>query len=157
MGAVPYLRIFCLALIFDHICRFNNNMMYVKGRSDLFLRLEIIKKVIVVPLLVLAIPRGVMAICLVPVAHELVDLFLGTWCVRRVLGFREARPLQDYGMYMPLALLACVPAFLLCRAGLPDWAALCLGVLSAFLMYYSLLSRNANMKELIQIARRELV
>ena len=132
-------------------------MMYVKGRSDLFLRLEIIKKVLVVPLLVLAVPRGVMAICFVPVVHELVDLFLGTYCVRNLLGFREARPFQDYGVYMPLALLACVPAFFLCRGGLSDWAALALGITSAFGIYYLILCRNENMKELVQVVRKELI
>ena len=157
MGAVPYLRIFCLALVFDHICRFNNNMMYVKGRSDLFLRLEIIKKVIVVPLLVLAIPRGVLAICFVPVVHELVDLFLGTYCVRRLLGFREARPMQDYGVYLPLALLSCVPAFLICYLELADGLTLFLGVASAFLLYFLLLHRNENMRELVRIVKAEVL
>ena len=33
LGAVPFLRIFCLALLFDHICHINSNMMYVKGQS----------------------------------------------------------------------------------------------------------------------------
>ena len=132
-------------------------MMMVKGRSDLFLRLEIIKKVMVVPLLVLAVPRGVMAICLVPVAHELVDLALGTWCVRHVLGFREAKPLQDYGVYMPLALLACVPAFFLCRSALSPWIVLPAAILSAFVLYYMLLFRNTNMRELIRIVREELM
>lgn len=150
MGAVPYLRIFCLALVFDHVCRFNNNMMYVKGRSDLFLRLEIIKKVLVVPLLVLAVPRGVMAICFVPVVHELVDLFLGTYCVRHVLGFTAARPLKDYGRYLPIALLVCAPAVLLCRCGLPDCVTLILGVLCAVLLYVVVLWRDENMKEVME-------
>lgn len=155
MGAVPYLRIFCLALGFDHICSFNNNMMYVKGRSDLFFRLEIIKKVITVPLLALAIPYGVMAICFVPVVHELVDLFLGTYCVRQTLGFCKAQPVKDYGMYLPLALLACVPAFLLCQTGLSDWMALFLGGESAFMLYFVLLWKDENMREVVRTVRTE--
>ena len=99
IGAVPYLQIFCLALIFDHICRFNNNMMYVKGRSDLFLRLEIIKKVIVFPLLLWAIPHGVITICFLPVAHELVDLVIGSYCVQRLLGLHDVAPFKIYGKY----------------------------------------------------------
>lgn len=157
MGAVPYLRIFCLALMFDHVCSFNINMMYVKGRSDLFFWLEIIKKVIVVPLLVLAIPCGVMAICFVPVVHEMVDLFIGTYCVRHTLGFRKASPLQDYGIYLLLALLACVPAFLLCQTGLSDWLVLFLGGGSALILYFVLLWRNENMREVVRIVRTEFV
>lgn len=154
LGAVPYLRVFCLALVFDHICRFNNNMMYVKGRSDLFLRLEIIKKAIVFPLLLLAVPRGVLALCFVPVAHELVDLALGTYCVRHILGFHAARPLKDYGLYLPLALLSCLPAFFLCRIGLPAWLSLVSATLTATGLYYLFLYRDSNMVELIRILRR---
>lgn len=148
LGAVPYLRVFCLALIFDHICRFNNNMMYVKGRSDLFFRLEIIKKVIVFPLLLLAISRGVMAICLVPVVHELVDLFLGTYCVRHLLGLCETNPLKDYGAYLVCALVACVPAFFLCKSSLPPGVALTAAVVASTLVYCLMLCRDENMREL---------
>ena len=151
IDAVPYLRIFCLALVFDHICSFNNNMMYVKGRSDLFFRLEIIKKVIAFPLLVLAIPHGVMAICLVPVTHELVDLFLGTYCVRKLLGVHDASPLKDYGVYMICAPLACMPAFFICNSVLPSWQALTLGVLVSSSIYCLLLLRDKNMRELFRL------
>ena len=97
------------------------------------------------------------AICFVPVVHEFVDLALGTYCVRHILGFRETRPLKDYGLYLPLALLACLPAFLLCRVTLSDWAALPATILSTGL-YYLLLRRNDNMQELVRIVReRELV
>ena len=156
LGAVPFLQIFCLALVFDHICQINNNMIMVKGRSDLFLRLEIIKKVVTFPLLILAIPYGVMAICLVPVVHELVDLALGTYCVRNKLGMSEAQPLTDYGYYLPLAIVSCVPAFLLCHSGISPWVSLPVAILSAFGIYYLILCRNENMKELIQIVRKEL-
>ena len=130
--------------------------LYEKGRSDLFFRLEIIKKVIVFPLLLLAIPRGVMAICLVPVVHELVDLFLGTYCVRHLLGFRAARPLQGYGVYMPLALLACLPAFLICRTGLSLWLSLPAAAITSTALYLAMLWKDESKQELIKIVWEEI-
>ena len=128
----------------------------VKGRLGLFFRLEIIKKVVMFPLLILAIPYGVMAICLVPVIHELLDLALGTYCVRNKLGMSEAQPLRDYGYYLPLAILSCLPACLLCHSGLSPWISLPVAILSAFGIYYLILRRNENMKELVYIVRKEL-
>lgn len=148
LGAVPFLRIFCLALVFDHICQINNNMLYVKGRSDLFLRLEIIKKLIVFPLLLLAIPYGVIAICFVPVAHELVDLVLGTYCIRRLLGIRKANPLKDYGIYLLYALIACIPAFLLCLTDLSPWLSLPMAFLLSTSLYLAMLWKDDNLKEI---------
>ena len=68
----------------------------------------------------------------------------------------QVRLLQGYGLYLPLALLACLSAFLLCRTALSPWIALPAAILSAFVLYYLFLFRNDNMKELIQIVRKEL-
>ena len=156
LGAVPYLQIFCLAFVFDHICRFNNNMMYVKGRSDLFLRLEIIKKLIVFPLLLLAIPHGVIAICFVPVVHELIDLAIGTYCVRNLLGIRESRLMKDYGVYLIYSLLACLPAFFICRTDWSPWITLTVSVILSLSIYWLMLLKDENKKELIRIVREDV-
>ena len=154
LGAVPFLRIFCLALLFDHICHINSNMMYVKGQSKLFLRLEIIKKVIVFPLLLLAIPYGVIAICFVPMVHELVDLVLGTYYIRRLLGIHKTNPLTDYGIFLLYSIVSCLPAYLICCSALSPWLSLPIAILSAFGIYYLLLYRNDYLKEFIQIVKK---
>lgn len=43
-GTVALLQILCFDWMFDHLSGINLNLLYVKGRSDLALRLEIIKK-----------------------------------------------------------------------------------------------------------------
>jgi teichuronic acid exporter len=48
LPAVPYLQIICFAGMLQPLHAINLNMLMVKGRSDLFLRLEIIKKTIAV-------------------------------------------------------------------------------------------------------------
>src|SRR5690606_24680098 len=52
MKAVPYFQILCLAGMFYPIHAFNLNVFKVYGRSDLFLKIEIIKKVIIAVALV---------------------------------------------------------------------------------------------------------
>lgn len=46
LPAVPYLQILCFSMLLYPLHAINLNMLKVKGRSDLFLRLEIIKKII---------------------------------------------------------------------------------------------------------------
>ena len=67
--AATYLPLICISGSLYPLHAINLNMLQVQGRSDLFLGLEIIKKVITFPLLLLAIPLGVMAICFVPVVQ----------------------------------------------------------------------------------------
>lgn len=62
MPSVPYFQILCIASIFLPLGTYNLNILKVKGRSDVFLRVEVIKKVIGVLSLILCVPFGINAI-----------------------------------------------------------------------------------------------
>ena len=57
------LQILCFGLMIDPICNINLNLLYVKGRSDLVLKLEIIKKSIAITILVASLPFGLIGLC----------------------------------------------------------------------------------------------
>ena len=61
--SVVLLQILCIGLMFDPICNINLNLLYVKGRSDLVLKLEIIKKTIAVTILIISLPFGLNGLC----------------------------------------------------------------------------------------------
>ncbi|MFP3733200.1 lipopolysaccharide biosynthesis protein, partial [Bacillus sp. SIMBA_006] len=44
LDAVPYLQLMCIAAVMHPLSVLNLNVLQVKGRSDLFLGLEIVKK-----------------------------------------------------------------------------------------------------------------
>ena len=60
---VPYLQVLCFSLMWFPVHAINLNLLKVKGRSDLFLRLEIIKKIIATIVIVFSVPFGVMGMC----------------------------------------------------------------------------------------------
>lgn len=62
LPAVPYFQILCIASMMLPIGTYNLNILKVKGRSDLFLKVEIIKKIIGTICLVVAVPFGIEAI-----------------------------------------------------------------------------------------------
>lgn len=62
MMSVPYFQILCIASMMLPIGTYNLNILKVKGRSDLFLKVEIIKKAIGTICLITAIPFGINAI-----------------------------------------------------------------------------------------------
>ncbi len=59
LPAVPYFQMLCLSGIFYPLHIYNLNILKVKGRSDLFLRLEFIKKLICIVGILFAIPFGI--------------------------------------------------------------------------------------------------
>ena len=46
VAVVPLLQILCIAYMWDPIMKINHNILNVKGRSDYFLRAEILKKLV---------------------------------------------------------------------------------------------------------------
>ncbi len=62
LPAVPYFQILCMTGILFPLHSYNLSILNVKGRSDLFLKLEVIKKVIIVITIIIAIPFGILAL-----------------------------------------------------------------------------------------------
>lgn len=152
LGAVPFLQVFCFAYMFDSICRLNNNMLFVKGWSGMFLKLEIIKKAIVTPFFLLAIPYGPLVICYVAVLHTVVDITCSTYCLKKFLGI-ELRQYASVAKYFFLSLVACVPAVVVCRLSVSPWVSLSVGVVSAGLLYWGLLRRDEHMKGCVEVLK----
>ena len=61
--AAVLLQILCFDWMFDHLSIINLNLLYVKGRSDWALRMEIIKKTIATLILFASIPFGIEGMC----------------------------------------------------------------------------------------------
>lgn len=60
LPSVPYFQILAIASIFRPISTYNLNILKVKGRSDMFLKLEVIKKIIGIGAIGLTLPFGIL-------------------------------------------------------------------------------------------------
>lgn len=78
MPAIPYFQILCLAYIFYPIHSLNINLLSVLGRSDLFLKLEVIKKVVIVLSVVVGFKFGIMGLLWSTVFTSVLALFINT-------------------------------------------------------------------------------
>lgn len=149
--AIVYLQIFCFALMFDHLSQLNLNLLQVKGRSDLFLRLEIIKKTISFAILIASIPFGVLAICLSKVVYTQIAVAINTYYTGKLFHLGYAAQWRDFSPYLLLSLLACAPAYLLTLVHLNNFVALFLGCALSSLLYVGLirLKRDALFDEYV--------
>lgn len=107
LAAAPYLRLLCVAGATMHVSTVNLTALLVLGRSDLSLRLEIIKKVNIAAAILLALPHGVMGLVIGEAAVSVVNMVADTWYTRRMLG---CTPLEQFADTLPSLLLAAVAA-----------------------------------------------
>lgn len=103
--AAELLSILCLAYMWYPIMVINNNILNVKGRSDYFLKAEILKKIVAIAILFVTLPYGVKILCWGVVLYNFFDMGIIIFYSRKVIrtGYRE----QIYNI-LPIFLLAMI-------------------------------------------------
>lgn len=95
LPCVPYLRIFCITYMFWPIHTANLSAINALGRSDLFLKLEVIKKTVGLLLLFITINHGVMAMACSLLISGLLSQIINSWPNRRLLNYSYIEQLKD--------------------------------------------------------------
>lgn len=92
---VPYLQIVCFSLMWYPVHAINLNLLQVKGRSDLFLRLEIIKKALITVVVFACVPFGIMGICYGSVFTSVACLAINTYYTGKLINVGFVRQMKD--------------------------------------------------------------
>lgn len=105
LPCVPYLRIFCITYMFYPIHTANLNAIKAMGRSDMFLKLEIAKKIVGIFLLILTMNLGVMAMAYSLLVGSVLNQIINSWPNRKLLLYGYTEQIKDI---LPSILLAVV-------------------------------------------------
>ena len=95
LPVVPIFQIICLTGILYPIHSYNLIVLQVKGRSDLFLRLEIIKKILGTVVLIISFFYGFYALLYGQVFFSVIALFINTHYAGKMLKYSMVRQLID--------------------------------------------------------------
>ena len=114
LPCVPFLQIFCFTYGFWPIHTANLNAIKAVGRSDIFLRLEIIKKIIGIISILVSMPFGVMAMALAYGATAPISAFVNATPNRNLLDYKYSEQLRDM---LPAMLLSFIMAVIVLYIG----------------------------------------
>src|SRR5690554_8236595 len=95
LPAVPYFQILATASIVRPISSYNLNILKVKGRSDLFLKLEVIKKIIGVAAIAIALPFGVMPLVVSLTVVSYFYIFINMWYSGKLIDYLMGEQIKD--------------------------------------------------------------
>lgn len=104
-GCIPYLQLLCIAGAFYPIQMINLSALTAQGRSDLFLRLEIIKKFILVVAIAVTWKWGIKAMIYGQIVVMYISYFLNSYYTGRFVNYGVAPQLKDMAPYALAALL----------------------------------------------------
>lgn len=149
--SIIYLQIYCFSAMFGHINTINLNLLQIKGRSDLFLRLEVIKKAIAVIILFASIPFGVIGICISKVIYTQIAIIINTYYTGKLFNLGYIVQSRDFIPYLFLSVAACIPAFIITYIDISNILTIITGVISSLFCYWLILRRDKIMMEFMDI------
>lgn len=94
--AIKYVPIVCFSYILSPFCSINCNAISALGRSDIFLRMEIIKKTVAILLIVTSLQYGVMAFVVANfVVYTAFAVFVNVYYSGKLLGYKMSQQFMD--------------------------------------------------------------
>lgn len=126
--SIPFMTIFCITYLFYPIHSANLNAIKALGRSDIFLKLEIIKKVVGVIALLVTAPISVMAMGYSLLFTSLTSQIINSWPNKKLLNYGYLEQLKDIVPALLLAVAMGCIVFPVKWLGLSDIVTLCIQV-----------------------------
>ncbi|WP_418755697.1 lipopolysaccharide biosynthesis protein [Eubacterium ventriosum] len=110
LPCVPFLQIFCITYMFYPIHTANLNAIKAMGRSDLFLKLEVMKKIMGMTILLSTMWFGVMAMAYSLLLGSVLSQIINSWPNRKLLNYGYLEQLKDIlpGILLAVFMGVCV-------------------------------------------------
>ncbi|MGI5867982.1 MAG: lipopolysaccharide biosynthesis protein [Kiritimatiellia bacterium] len=109
LPAVPYMQLACIGYAFWPIHVANLQAIQAVGRSDIFLKLEVVKKIMMLSMLLLTFRHGVLAIAIGRAAVAPFALWVNSLPNRQLISYSQTEQLRDI---LPIGCLSVLTAML---------------------------------------------
>ena len=118
--AVPFMQIFCFVYAFYCVHTANLNAIKALGRSDLFLKLEILKKIVGITTLLITVRISVLAMALGSIFNSVLSQLINSWPNRKLLDYHYGEQLKDMLPHILLSLVMGAAVMAVQLLGLKD-------------------------------------
>ncbi len=138
LPAVPFLQIFCASYSLWPIHTANLQAINALGRSDIFLKLEIIKKVIGIIILGVSIPFGIYAIAWGVLISGVISTFINAYPNLKLLNYSYIEQWKDIMPSLGISLVMGAVVYTLNFLNIAVWQILMLQVFVGVVIYIGL-------------------
>ncbi|MEN6321061.1 MAG: lipopolysaccharide biosynthesis protein [Syntrophaceae bacterium] len=156
---IPYIQLFCVVGLLHPLHVINLNVLTALGRSDLFLRLEIIKKALIVVTIAVTWRWGVSAMICGIIAISFMSYYLNSYYNGVLLGYSLLEQLSDLYSYLITAVLMGMVVYATGMLPFPNyWSILLLQITTGIVVYVCLcrLFRLTAFMEILQVGRNKM-
>lgn len=135
---VFYMRIFCIAYIFYPIHTANLNAIKALGRSDIFLKLEVVKKIFGLTIIFSTMFISLEALTYSTLLISVISQIINSWPNKKLLGYGYFEQLKDIGSSILLSCAMGVVVYMITLLHMNDLITLILQIFSGIVIYIGL-------------------
>lgn len=107
-NAIIFIQILSFGYLFDSLSSINRNVLYVKGRADLALKLEIIKKIIAILILLFSVFTGLIGLCIGKAFYGCLALLLNSLYTKDLINVSLWSQIKDFYPSLVIGLISLV-------------------------------------------------
>ena len=133
--AASFLPLICISMSLYPLHAINLNMLQVQGRSDLFLKLEIIKKAIAVVPILLGIFLNIYWMLIGTIISGIISFFLNSYYSGKMIGYSSLDQLKDILPFYGIGLLVAVSVYFFRYLPLSNYIVLAIQILTGIIVF----------------------
>lgn len=149
------LQIICLNMMWHPIHAINLNLLQVKGRSDLFLKLEIWKKCIGVTILCVTVPFGIVAMCWGSVLSSVISLIINAHYTGKLIQVGFFKQMRDLIPTLTYSISMGAIVWIIAKSLPNNILRLTIGTISGMIYFLIIakITRSADLRELLSLVK----
>ena len=148
--AARFLPLICISMSLYPLHAINLNMLQVQGRSDVFLYLEIVKKVIAIAPICLGIFVNIYWMLIGSIVVGIVSFFLNSYYTGKRLNYTSFMQLKDVAPSYGVALLIALSVYFFKFLPLSNWIILPIQIVVGVIVFF-LFCEKTKMEEYMEI------
>lgn len=148
--AATYLPLICLSMSMYPIHAINLNMLQVQGRSDIYLYLEIIKKVIAIGPICLGIFVNIYWMLVGSIVTGIISFFLNSYYTGKKLGYSSWMQLKDIAPSYGLSLIIALSVYFFKFLPISNWIILPIQIVVGVIVFF-LFCEKTKMEEYMDV------
>ena len=135
LPSVPFMQLSCIIYALWPIHTANLQAINAVGRSDIFLKLEIIKKSISITVLFITVPRGIYFMLIGSCCTSFIGAAINAWPNKKLLNYSYFEQIKDIPPSLILSLIMCALCFSVFLLHLRTWATLIIQIIAGAAFY----------------------
>lgn len=138
LGCVPYMQLLCIVYAMYPINSANLQAIKAMGKSDYYLKLEVIKKIIGIVTLVITLPYGVYTMAIGQVLVAVLSTFINSFPNRKLLNYQYIEQVKDLLPSLIISIVMALVVYPMKFININNYLLLVLQIVSGSVIYFGL-------------------